>query len=188
MNRALNIESQINSEQLPVIFTAFFQEVNTEKGASVRISIDDEQFGDLVNDNAYENDNYRYHDIFHLTFATLLRWSPCTRSMMKRKRKSKPIIDEVEDGARAAITEEAISLILFSEAKKKRFFKDDQTVDPVLLDIIKSMTDSFEVKDRTRDEWEQAIMLGYKMFCLLVQNKGGKVQFDAKNQTVEYCR
>ena len=39
-------------------------------------------------------------------------------------------LDEIEDGARATITEEALSMIIFNEAKRKDFFRttDAQTM------------------------------------------------------------
>src|SRR5258705_9469438 len=99
------------SEEFPKKFEISFKEISQGKKNMVQVKLNDFQVGDVISDNAYENDYYRYHDIFHYTFATMLEWSPCTRAMMKRKRKSDPVIDEVEDGARATITEEAISLL-----------------------------------------------------------------------------
>jgi hypothetical protein len=174
------------AEELPRNFTVRFSEEGVKGKPCVRVEVNNKQVGDVITDNAYEEDFYRYHDVFHYTFATLLGWSPCVRSMMKRKRKSDPILDEVEDGARGAITEEAISLILFSEAKKSNFFKEDEEVSPAILDIIMGMTESFEVKDRTKEEWEEAIRTGYRVFNKLVQNRGGVVKFNADNRTVEY--
>ena len=75
-------------EKLPRCFTVSFKEVGeTEKG-EVRVFLDNgTQLGDIINDNSYTNDFYRYHDVFHYSFATLLGWSPCTRAIMRRKRK-----------------------------------------------------------------------------------------------------
>jgi hypothetical protein len=53
-------------------------------------------------DNAYERAGYRFHDVFHLAFAAVLGWSPITRALLKRKRKSSPEVDEVEDRGRSA--------------------------------------------------------------------------------------
>lgn len=177
-----------SSEQLPRNFIISFKEVGTEKFPQVRVVVNhDLQAGDIIDDNAYENDGYRYHDIFHYTFATLLGWSPCARAMMKRKRKSNSVVDKVEDGARAAITEEAISLMIFNEAKRKNFFKGAKaSVNKHTLRTIKSMTSAFEVRDKTVEEWEQAILKAYEVFRLLVGNKGGLVSFDMLERTVEY--
>ncbi len=163
------------NEKLPTSFIVYFED---KKNESVRITIDGVQVGDVIDDNSYEKDHYRYHDVFHYTFATLLDWSPCTRSMLKRKRKSIPIIDAYEDGARATITEEAISLILFNEAKRTNYFEKGK-VSKTVLSIIKQMTEPFEVRTRTKNEWESAILVGYKLFKKLVENRGGRIKFDA---------
>ncbi|MCG8761010.1 nucleotide pyrophosphohydrolase, partial [Tenacibaculum finnmarkense] len=132
------LDSTFNqNEKLPNSFVVEFTEINNkQREGAVRITIDGVQIGDVIDDNSYEKDFYRYHDVFHYTFATMLDWSPCTRSMLKRKRKSIPIIDTYEDGARATITEEAISLMLFNEAKRKNLFKNKK-VSKVLLKTIK---------------------------------------------------
>ena len=174
------------NEQLPRTFTVSFEEVgNTPK--LVKVKLNNLQLGDIISDNSYKNDFYRYHDIFHYTFATMLSWSPCSRAMMKRKRKSNLQIDDIEDGARATITEEAISLILFNEAKRKKLFTThNKTVNKSTLRIIKQMTNTFEVKVRTEKEWEQAILKGYEVFRLLIENNGGKVFFNMKERKIKY--
>ncbi|MBE7660356.1 nucleotide pyrophosphohydrolase [Tenacibaculum finnmarkense] len=179
------LDSTFNqNEKLPNSFVVEFTEINNkQREGAVRITIDGVQIGDVIDDNSYEKDFYRYHDVFHYTFATMLDWSPCTRSMLKRKRKSIPIIDTYEDGARATITEEAISLMLFNEAKRKNLFKNKK-VSKVLLKTIKQMTESFEVKVKTKTEWEKAIVKGYSLFRKLIANKGGKIEFNSIDRRV----
>ncbi len=116
----------------------------------------------------------------------MLGWSPCVRSMLKRKRKSDPSIDEIEDGARATITEEAISLMIFNKAKRKGFFQNDLRITPTLLNQIKELTASFEVSKRSKKEWENAILLGYSLFRKLVKNDGGEIHFDMINRSAHY--
>ena len=59
--------------------------------------------GDRLTDNKLEKDDYRFHDVFHLAYAATLGWSPVTRALFRVKRKSRPAIDEAEDGARAVL-------------------------------------------------------------------------------------
>src|SRR5688572_32469436 len=139
-------------EQLPRRFTVNFDSVRVGLKTKTRVSINGIQMGDFIDNNSKENDGYRFHDVFHYTFATMLGWSPCTRAMIKRKRKSDPIIDEIEDGARATITEESISLIIFNKAKKNNFFKEQTKLSPSLLNQIKEMTASFEVNNRSKKD------------------------------------
>lgn len=173
------------AEQLPRRFSVTFKP-DGEKKKGVRVILNDTMpIGDVVNDNSFEEDFYRYHDVFHYAFAALLSWSPCSRSMMKRKRKSTPMVDEVEDGARAAITEESLSLLVFNEAKRNGFYKKDN-VSKTLLRIVKEMTEPFEVRRRSEKEWEAAILEAYKLFRLLVQHNGGKIEFDAAERTAHF--
>jgi hypothetical protein len=106
--------------------------------------------------------------------------------MMKRKRKSNELLDEIEDGARATITEEALSMIIFNEAKRKKYFKGVNNVSRTTLRIIKEMTENFEVKLRSSKDWENAILKAYEVFRKLIANKGGKVEFDALNRSINY--
>ena len=36
--------------------------------------------GDRLTDNHLPEDDYRFHDVFHLAFAAVLGWSPTTRA------------------------------------------------------------------------------------------------------------
>lgn len=184
-NSQPHISSYFQNEQLPNSFVVNFKEINDRENKSVRITIDGSQIGDVIDDNSYEDDFYRYHDVFHYTFATMLDWSPCTRAMLGRKRKSIPIVDEYEDGARATITEEAISLILFNEAKRTNLF-ENKSVSKTLLKIIMQMTEPFEVRSKTETEWENAILKGYELFKNLVTNRGGKIEFFKEDRTAVY--
>ena len=177
----------IAEEQIPRQFSVSFKEVGAgEKGETRVVFNDIKQIGDIINDNAHENDFYRYHDIFHYSFATLLGWSPCARAMMRKKRKSNEILDEIEDGARAAITEEAISMIIFNEAKRKNYFEGITKVSRTTLRFIKEMTENFEVKVRSSKEWENAILKSYEIFRKLIVNGGGRVEFDAVQKQIYY--
>lgn len=174
------------NEQIPRQFSLHFLEYGEDRKEVKVIFNEVYQIGDKINDNSYENDFYRYHDVFHYSFATILGWSPCARAMMKRKRKSNEALDRIEDGARAAITEEAISMIVFNEAKRNHYFKNCKKVSKTTLRIIKEMTENFEVKIRSSQEWEKAILKSYDIFRLLLENKGGKVEFDAYKKEINY--
>ena len=95
-------------------------------------------------------------------------------------------MDEIEDGARAAITEEALSMIIFNEAKRKNYFKGVSRVSRTTLRIIKEMTENFEVNVRSTREWEKAILKAYEIFRLLIANHGGRVEFDALKKAISY--
>lgn len=181
--------SCVAEEQFPRQFSISFQEVGNAERSKVRVLFNDQiQVGDVINDNANQNDFYRYHDIFHYSFATLLGWSPCARAMIKRKRKSQPVVDEVEDGARATITEEAISMIIFNKAKRKEYFTNKTKVSKTTLRIIKELTENFEVRTCSTEQWEAAILHSYKIFRLLIENSGGRVEFNLETREMHFSR
>jgi NTP pyrophosphatase (non-canonical NTP hydrolase) len=173
-------------ERLPRQFTVRFTEKRLKAGLRVRITIKDVAIGDALTDNAYEDDGYRYHDVFHLGFAAVLGWSPVIRSLLKRKRKSDRKIDEVEDGARALIVEEAISILLFNQGPERGWYRDDAAADIGLYKTIRQMVSGLEVRSCTAKQWMKAIRQGYSAFHLLQQNHGGDVLVDLDNQTLTY--
>jgi len=183
-------------EQLPRNFEIHFREIKhplnnkkTEESperVTVKISMNEVNVGETLTDNSHKDDGYRYHDVFHLAFAGILRWSPVTRALLKRKRKSNPQADEVEDGARAIILEEAISEYIFNHARDENFFEEVKELDFVLLKTIKKITKGLEVEVCTPQDWETAILEGYKIFRQLRKNEGGTVLIDMKNRKISY--
>ena len=164
------------NEQLPRSLTVDFK-LDPKTGRSEMI-IDGQRVGDALSDNTNEEDYYRFHDIFHLCFMTFLGWSPVMRRVLKLKRRSDKKVDENEDGARAAITEEAISAIVFNVAEDNDFFRDIRSIPFSLLKTVASLASKFEIKDATLKQWQQAIWHACKIYGELVANKGGTVELD----------
>lgn len=129
------------NEQLPRKFELEFEETTKGDDTLVTVFIDGDQVGDPITDNSYEDDGYRFHDIFHYGFAAYLGWSPVLRKLLNVKRKSVPSIDEVEDGARAAIIEEAISAYIYPFAEQNNFFEGVETLDYEILKTIEVLVD-----------------------------------------------
>lgn len=173
-------------EQLPRRLDIEFREV-TRAGKKVAIlRCNGLNFGDRLTDNIQYSDFYRYHDIFHFAYAVFLGWSPVTRSLLRCKRKSKPEVDEAQDGARAAIIEEAVSAIVFSRAKKLRFYDGLGEVDYDLLKTIQEFLGGFEVENIPLWQWEKAIIEGYRVFRALRDNRGGYVTLDIDKRELRY--
>lgn len=177
-------------EQMPRVLTVrFFQGTNEYLNKeSVAITVNDEAIGDELTDNAYENDGYRFHDVFHLAYATFLGWSPVLRTLLKIKRKSSPEIDEVEDGARARIIEEAISLYVFTYAKQHNLLDGVKEIDFEILKTIKNLVSYLEVRDRTALQWKQAILEGYQVYRKLKENIGGQVTINLTERSIVYSK
>lgn len=174
------------NERLPRELRVEFREVTIAGQTKLQMTSDGKQLGDPLTDNAHTDDGYRFHDVFHLTHAIMLGWSPVSRKLIRCKRKSAPRVDEVEDGARAAVTEEAISALIFGTAKDYSFFDGLETVDFELLRAIKTMTRPFEVRDRTYRDWERAILTGYAVWRQMVKSRGGVFVGDGNKRSVNY--
>jgi NTP pyrophosphatase (non-canonical NTP hydrolase) len=173
-------------ERLPRLFTADFRpwvEKGTEK---TRVFVDGVQMGDPLTDNAHSPDGYRFHDVFHLACAAVLGWSPVIRKHLKRKRRSDPKIDEVEDGGRAIVTEEGISALVFAYARDHKALEGVNSIDYHLLKAIRIMASSFEVAVCTTGEWERAIFMGYQVWKEVEKNQGGKVELDLDKRSIRY--
>ncbi len=155
-----------------------------ESGIAIT-TIDGVKFGDPLTDNRYENDGYRFHDICHLSYASILGWSPSLRALLRRKRKSDRKVDEVEDGGRAIVIEEGISAMVFSYAERRNFLEGAESVDYDLLRTIKDMTAHLEVRARTEGEWERAIMKGFDIWRQVKAKGKGQLHADLERGTIE---
>ncbi len=142
--------------------------------------------GDPLTDNSAIEDDYRFHDVFHISFAAILGWSPVLRALLKRKRKNHPAIDEQQDGARAIITEEGISNWVFSHGLRHDLFANTESLDFALLKTIRNMVIGYEVQQRPLWMWEHAILEGFRVFRLLKENRGGVVTANLAQRALAY--
>ncbi|WP_116091741.1 nucleoside triphosphate pyrophosphohydrolase family protein [Sphingomonas crusticola] len=152
----------------------------------VRMTINGEGIGSLLGDNAYDPDGYRFHDVFHLAYAAVLGWSPNLRAFLKRKRKSRPLLDEVEDGGRARIIEEGVSALAFDYARVHSFLEGVTEIDYGLLRTIQSMTSHLEVSGATAADWERAILEGFAVWRQVLLNNGGDISVDLNARSITY--
>lgn len=174
-------------EQLPRKLQVDFIERTRGSQRSVILRCNDVNFGDRLTDNIEDPDGYRFHDIFHFAYAVHLGWSPVVRALMRTKRKSVPKLDEAQDGARAAIIEEAISAIVFSRAKELKFFEGLDHVDFDLLKTVTEFVEGFEVEAVPLWQWETAILDGYRVFRALCAGPGGRVTLDLGARQLSYA-
>lgn len=184
--RKLFDDSYPVEEQLPRNFDILVREEVVEGKLMVRCWLGSEGVGDPLTDNAWEDDGYRFHDVFHLAHMTVLGWSPIMRSLLKKKRKSGQQVDEVEDGARAKVIEEAIAAIAYDYARKHKYLDGVRTLDYSLLKTIHGLVSDREVRVCTLQEWQQAILDGYRVWRQVWQNRGGIVSGDLVAKTLEY--
>ena len=173
-------------EQLPRKLTVDFLDREHGKQRVVVLRCNNINFGDRLTDNIEDPDGYRYHDIFHFSYAVYLGWSPVVRALLRTKRKSVPKKDEGQDGARAVILEEAVSAIVFNRAKRLNFFDGIEKVDFDLLKLVREFVSGYEVEHIPMWQWEVAILEGYRMFRLLRNNNGGTITLDLKRRVLKF--
>jgi NTP pyrophosphatase (non-canonical NTP hydrolase) len=160
-----------------------FEVVRDAKQAFVVQRLGDINVGDRLTDNILEKDDYRFHDVFHYAYAANLHWSPVLRALLKLKRKSRPEIDEAEDGARAILIEEGIATYVFNAAKP-HFFKGMKTgqLSYDLLKSIRAFVSGFEVQECPPWLWEKAILEGFAAFRFLRRHRRGRVIMDTEKR------
>lgn len=171
------------NEQLPREFEVNFK---VEDEGKVKIYVNEEEFGNELTDNSYEDDGYRFHDIFHFGYLAFLGWSPVVRKLLGKKRKSNPLVDEVEDGARAIILEELISLFVYNESLKNSKYQGATSIETFTLTSIKAFCKGYEVSICSLKQWEKAIIESFKIYNILNEKDGGRVLVSLKNRSLIY--
>ena len=157
------------------------------------------KLGAPLTDNNYDGDGYRFHDVMHISFAVYLGWSPNLRSFMGLKRKSKPKTDEVEDGGRAKILEEAVILEIHLQAKAfenyiqqagQRVVGSPYAYESALsfefLRRLHELTKGHEVYRNPKQDWEDAIREGYDCYHRLKKAKGGIIDIDLTARSLTF--
>ena len=174
------------AERFPRRFDISFIENNEANRSQVRIYFEGRAIGAALTDNAYSDDGYRFHDVFHVAYAAVLGWSPVLRATMKRKRRSIPEVDEVEDGGRAAVIEEGIAALVFDYARRHAFLDGIREVDDELLSTIRHMSAHLEVASCEASLWQIAILNGFQVWREILKNRGGRVRADLDARSVTY--
>ena len=142
--------------------------------------------GSPLTDNIHDQDGYRYHDVFHFTYAAILHWSPTFRALLKHKRKSNSQTDEEQDGGRAIVVEEGLTAWIFTIAKENNFFINMNNLTFDMLKNVGQFVKGYEVEECPLILWEEAILGGYKVFRKVRENGGGVVIGDRNSRTISY--
>lgn len=182
------------AEQLPRKLEIAFVTLGNNRA---RMYCEGRRLGDPLTDNSYEDDGYRYHDVMHLANAAVLGWSPVLRKLLDKKRRSDPKVNEVEDGARAQIVEEAVIKAIHAEgmrlarfgseqAEQVRLFPNRNDISFRFLRLIRTFVSDLEAKDNLYWEWEDAIYIGHEMFNKLRLEGQGTITVDLENQSLAF--
>jgi hypothetical protein len=142
--------------------------------------------GNLVADNSYGDDGYRYHDVLHLAHLAILGWSPVMRALLGLKRKATPEVDDVEDGGRAIAIEEGLTAFVFGAASRSANFENATKVDGEILHMCHRMTETLEAGMLDPTEWERAILLGYACWREIRASRSGAILCDLDARAIEY--
>jgi NTP pyrophosphatase (non-canonical NTP hydrolase) len=184
-------------QRFPRQFEVAFVSVGQRKS---RMYLNGRSLGSDLTDNAVDDDGYRFHDVMHLANVAKLGWSPVLRDLMALKRKRDPQVDEVQDGARARIVEEAVIKAIHSEGVRLALqgyvgplLPHQQNIFPNISDIsfgflkfISSLVSNLEVSSNKYWEWEDAILEGSKLFKSLRTHRQGTVRIDLDKRSLEF--
>lgn len=190
--RVLYDRENPKEQQLPRRFEYGFEEQTANGARRVVLvdRIDGESTGDSLTDNSYEDDGYRFHDVMHLVFAARLGWSPVLRKLLRKKgqitNRTPLEVDEVEDGGRAQVIEEAIVAAAYVYAAEHNFLEGIETVDWQLLRHIKQLTAHLETKNRSTWDWNDVLVCGFKIWRDLRDHGGGVVRGNVESGTIEF--
>ena len=174
------------AERIPRTFVAQMSDFQEGDKRKTELLIDGKKAGDYLTDNAYADDGYRFHDVFHLSYAVMLGWSPVLRANLRRKQKSDPTTDEVEDGGRGIAIEEGICALVFAYAQNHRYLDGVSVIDFSILRTCHEMAAHLEVSQRSLNDWEQAILCGYQVWRRVRENGGGFVSCDLSSRQLKY--
>ncbi len=175
-------------QRIPRKFNAIFTTMTTNGGlVKCNLRFESEELGDPIDDNSWHEDNYRFHDIFHIAHAAVLGWSPVLRSLIRRKRGYAPDLDRVEDGARAIATEESVTAMVFELAKPWNYFAGCTNVDDRILTVVQAVVARLEGGSLPGAEWERAILTGYSVWRDLRDNGGGRAIVDLDRGSLKYA-
>lgn len=172
------------NERLPRQMEIEIRDLSELGRNKVELIVNGQKAGDHLTDNSYVSDGYRFHDVFHLAYAAVLGWSPVLRSNLRRKRKSFPKADEVEDGGRAIVIEEGISALVFYYASEHQWLEGLTKLDGELIKVIQGMTYHLEVGQCSKADWERAILNGYEVWRAIKRSCGGRISIDIDKQEI----
>lgn len=183
---ALFDESFPHEEQLPRSLVIEIYERTANNGRNYVLQrCNGILIGDRITDNIMKPDDYRFHDVFHYAYATILGWSPVTRALFRLKRKSETKIDEGQDSARAVILEEGIAAYLFGRAKELDFFAGHDVGDMsfTLLKSVRQFVRGYEPEVCPLWLWEQAILRGNEAFRFLREHRCGRLVLNLRERS-----
>ena len=103
-------------------------EIKSIDKSHVQTFIDGKEVGDVLNDNSYIQDGFRYHDIIHLSIFEVLNWSPVLENGLFNK--NVPGFNKTL--RRDRVQEEVISYLIFLNYKQYQGFEESIIVPQII--------------------------------------------------------
>lgn len=193
-------KSEKRAENFPDCFEVHFVDQGDRRSKMYWVQDGREitKLGATLTDNDHDGDGYRFHDVMHIAFAVHLGWSPNLRSFMRLKRSPRQI-DEVEDGGRAKILEEAVILEIHRRAEElEGYFREAKeaiqgspyncpgALNFEYLRHLHELCGGHEVYQNPKQDWENAIRSGYDCYHKLRSMNGGIIAVDMTAQTLTF--
>ena len=76
---------------------------------------------------------------------------------------------------------------MYAHARTRNFLEGVSEVDHDILETIRGMSSNLEVRARTAAEWQQAILVGFRVWRDLRKGNGGCVTVDLQAQALFYA-
>jgi len=129
-------------------------------------------------------DGYRFHDALHLSFMALTNYSAVIRNLLQLRRWSDPQVARIEDGPRAVLQEES----MFNKLGMLKSYTTGLIMPDTYLQM-GALSEQYFLDKVLQPgtfiglrEWEKAVKVGTRLFCLLANTIGQKQPGDADPQ------
>lgn len=134
-------------------------------------------WGDPINDNAYEEDFYRYHDVFHFGMYGITGCSPVVEYFLGNGY-----------DVCGCEQEEGLSAVLFGLGKHHNYFQTvppSETITRHLLMATARQTSFASLAHMKADDWHRILKEIYRIHWQMVETRGGKLLVE-KARCFEY--
>lgn len=146
------------------------------------------QLGDTLTDRSATDDGHRFHDATHMSLLYTTNFSPILRSLMGLNRRSRPNIDNTEDGPRTKIMEEAL---LNSFSLETQSAASDYEVRAAAFRLSHTAAQEFQhfLQPGTSipaERWQEALQIGHFITAFLKVSIGQITAAD-RNPNVSFA-
>ena len=129
------------------------------------------------------SDNFRWHDLFHLSFFTVCGWSVVCKTMLGLDDETVPRSGIM--GIRGAIIEEAIISRFFTEISSNKDPAEAAEIAAIGACIICKDT---KLSSIGKVSWKEALIKGHSLMTEAVKLGGGTLKIDLDTSSIEFVR